>query len=222
MSKTITRPAKKRSISVPSASGADSTHRLVLDRAFATASHWTFQMKPVKQLLARYISDGKGWADPYAGTARLAQFTNDLNPKQDTTHHLEAVDFAQVLPNGLNGVLFDPPYSYRQITEHYREYGRKASAKDTSYNFYRRVQVALAPKIRLGGLAISFGWNSNGFGIGLGFEKLEILLIAHGLHHNDTICVVERKVENKGMIAKPPTSRLKNGAATRSAKSSRR
>lgn len=168
---------------------------LVINRAFATASHWTFAIKPVKELLARYVGDGKGWADPYAGTARLAEYTNDLNPAQATTHHLEAVEFADILPAELKGVLFDPPYSYRQITEHYREYGRKATAKDTSYNFYRRVQVALAPKIRTGGVVISFGWNSNGFGLGLGFEKLEVLLVAHGLHHNDTICTVERKVE---------------------------
>lgn len=173
-----------------------SDQRLVLHRAFARASHWTFQIKPVKDLLVRYVGDGKGWVDPYAGAARLAEYTNDLNPNQNTTHHLEAVDFAEILPAGLNGVLFDPPYSYRQITEHYREYGRKATAKDTSYNFYRRVQVALAPKLKPGGIAISFGWNSNGFGLKLGFEKIELLLIAHGLKHNDTICLVERKVRD--------------------------
>jgi hypothetical protein len=170
---------------------------LVIHRVFARASQWTFEIKPVRELLQRYVGDGRGWADPYAGKSRLAEWTNDLNPNQQTTHHLEAADFADELPANLNGVLYDPPYSYRQITEHYREYGRTATAKDTSYNFYRRAQIKLAPKIRTGGIVISFGWNSNGFGVGLGFVKREILLIAHGLHHNDTICTVEEKMDNR-------------------------
>lgn len=41
---------------------------------------------------------------------------------------------------------------------------------------------------------ISFGWNSNGIG-GDEFEKVRILLVAHGGVHNDTICTVERKTE---------------------------
>ena len=48
-------------------------------------------------------------------------------------------------------------------------------------------------KIRVGGIAISFGWNSCGIGKKRGFELEEILLICHGGHHNDTIVTVERK-----------------------------
>lgn len=36
-------------------------------------------------------------------------------------------------------------------------------------------------------------WNSGGFGKNLGFEMIEILLVPHGGHHNDTIVTVERK-----------------------------
>jgi len=46
----------------------------------------------------------------------------------------------------------------------------------------------------LGGIAISFGWNSNGFGKKLGFEIIEILIVPHGSSHNDTIVTIERKV----------------------------
>ena len=31
-----------------------------------------------------------------------------------------------------------------------------------------------------------------------GFEIVEILLVAHGGHHNDTICTVEKKIEEIG------------------------
>jgi hypothetical protein len=52
----------------------------------------------------------------------------------------------------------------------------------------------LANKIKVGGYCISFGWNSNGMGKNRGFEIVEILLVSHGGHHNDTIVTVERKV----------------------------
>lgn len=37
---------------------------------------------------------------------------------------------------------------------------------------------------------LSFGWNSAGMGLE-GFRRLEILLVAHGGAHNDTICVAD-------------------------------
>ena len=42
---------------------------------------------------------------------------------------------------------------------------------------------------------ISFGWNSGGIGKKYGFEIKKILLVAHGGWDNDTICVVEEKIE---------------------------
>lgn len=41
-------------------------------------------------------------------------------------------------------------------------------------------------------IVISFGWNSNGIGKTKGLEIIEILIVAHGGQHNDTICTVER------------------------------
>ena len=49
--------------------------------------------------------------------------------------------------------------------------------------------------LRPGGISISFGWNSSGIGKKRGFEIIEILLVAHGGMHNDTICTVERKTQ---------------------------
>ena len=66
---------------------------------------------------------------------------------------------------------------------------------DTSTNFYNRTKNLLADKIKEGGLAICFGWNSVGFGKNRGFEMIEVLLVCHGGHHNDTIVTVERKTK---------------------------
>jgi hypothetical protein len=161
----------------------------------ARASAWTFTIKPFKHLLEKY-QVGKGWADPFAGKYSPAEFTNDLNPNMDTTFHVDAKDFPPLFAdNSLAGVIFDPPYSYRQISEHYKKAGLKATKLDTSYNFYHRVMKGLHPKIKVGGFTISFGWNSNGFPAKWGYEKVELLVVAHGLHHNDTIAIVQRKMK---------------------------
>jgi hypothetical protein len=168
---------------------------VIISRAFSQASEWTFSIKPIGALIARYVGDGHGWVDPYAGKTSPAELTNDWNLEAPTRYHLDALDFAeQICVGSYQGVLFDPPYSYRQVSEHYRATGRKATARDTSYNFYARVMNPLAGRIVLGGYAISCGWNSNGFGKKRGFELVELLIVAHGLHHNDTIVTVERKV----------------------------
>lgn len=165
-----------------------------MTRKFARASAHTFTIKPIKELLSRYILSPKGWADPFSGFNSPAEYTNDMNTARPTQYHLEALEFANILPHGLEGALFDPPYSYRQVSEHYKILGKKATALDTSYNFYARVLDPLSKKIKQGGIAISFGWNSNGFGKKRGFEIIEIMNVAHGLHHNDTIVTVEVKI----------------------------
>jgi hypothetical protein len=167
---------------------------MIINRVFATASAHTFTIKPIKELLKRYITSPAGWADPFSGYNSPAEYTNDHNPERPTKYHLEAREFAAIVPMELNGVLFDPPYSYRQVSDHYKVLGKKATQLDTSYNFYARVLDPLGLKLKSGGIAISFGWNTNGFGKKRGFELIEILIVAHGLHHNDTLVTVERKL----------------------------
>ena len=160
-------------------------------------NRWTFTIKPIKNLLDRYVGDGIGWVDPFAGMNSPAEFTNDLNPKMHSVHHMTAVDFCNMLPGTYHGVLFDPPYSYRQIKECYGGIGLVVHQEDTQNSFYSKVLDAICGKIVPGGYAISFGWNSVGFGKSRGFEIAEILLVCHGGHHNDTVVTVDRKVQTK-------------------------
>lgn len=155
---------------------------------------WTFQIPPIKKLLDRYVGDGKGWIDPFAGENSPAEITNDLNPDAPTKYHLYAEDFCKQLKGKYNGILFDPPYSYRQVTECYKSLGLECLQEDTQTRFYNKVLNVACDLIKPGGFAISCGWNSQGFNKNRGFEIIEILLICHGGHHNDTIVTVERKV----------------------------
>ncbi len=155
---------------------------------------WTFEIGPVKQLLERYVGNGSGWIDPFSGKNSPASLTNDMNPAMPSMYHMEALDFAKMMSGKAEGVLFDPPYSFRQISEHYKSIGMKATQMQTTMAFYEKVKSELCEKVKKGGHIISFGWNSNGFGKRRGYEIVEILMIAHGGSKNDTIVTVERKV----------------------------
>ncbi len=169
---------------------------MIMNNEFAPPNKWTFTIKPIAELLKAYVKDGKGWIDPFAGENSPAEHTNDMNPERKAKYHMEAEEFCKKAEGDFEGILFDPPYSYRQVSEHYKILGKKASALDTSANFTARVKNAISNKIKVGGYAICFGWNSVGFGKGRGFKKIEILLVTHGSSHNDTICTVEQKVQN--------------------------
>jgi hypothetical protein len=188
------RAYRERKRNAPIVTPWDESASLILTRARAGASKWTFTIKPIQALLSRYVGDGRGWVDPYAGKHSPAEWTNDLDPALPTTHHLEADAFCRTVEGPFAGVLFDPPYTKRQISEHYRALGRKATARDTSDGFYNRVKNAICDKILPGGLPISFGYCSNGFGPKRGFVPIEYLYVAHGQGHYDTSVVVERKV----------------------------
>jgi hypothetical protein len=163
---------------------------VVINRKWAMPSRHTFTIKPIRELLDRYFTT-IGWADPFAGEHSMAEFTNDLNPNKPTKYHLHCEEFAEVVPGPLVGVLFDPPYSPRQVKECYEEIGLKTLNKDCQgFNTTKRI---LADKVVSGGVAICCGWNSNGFGKKLGFELIELLIVAHGSNHNDTIVTVEIK-----------------------------
>jgi hypothetical protein len=58
---------------------------------------------------------------------------------------------------------------------------------------YFEVRNMIDRLLKPGGIVLSFGWNSAGMGKGRGYEIIEILLVAHGGAHNDTICMAERK-----------------------------
>lgn len=171
--------------------------KMIITRKKAPPSRHTFKIKPIRDLLNKYVGNGEGWIDPFAGENSPAEFTNDLNPNKPTKYHEKSVDFCKMIEGEFKGVLFDPPYSPRQIKDCYQGVGLSVSQKETqNCVLYSETKKAIYNKIEPGGLAISFGWNSSGFGKSLGFEIIEILMVNHSAAHNDTIVVVERKVQS--------------------------
>lgn len=63
----------------------------------------------------------------------------------------------------------------------------------TNAGYWAKVKDECSRITKPGGIALCFGWNSNGMGKSRGFDIREILLVAHGGKHNDTICMAEVK-----------------------------
>lgn len=170
---------------------------VTLARKWAMPNHLTFNIKPINELIARYIDQEQLWIDPFANSSPFngqCRYTNDLRPDVNTTHHLESLEFLKLFKDGsVDGVLFDPPYSPRQISECYKQVGREVHSEDTQSSFYGNRKKEVARIVRPGGLVVSCGWNSGGIGQSNGFDLVEILLVPHGGAHNDTIVTVERK-----------------------------
>ncbi len=167
-------------------------------RVFCMPCADTFSIKPIREFVGRYLAEAKVSVDPFARDKLLATYTNDLCPNTKAAHHMDAEDFCKML--GVEGIsadlgLFDPPYSPRQISEVYKSVGREVGMASTQNGaLYRRVRDALDHLIKPGGVVLSFGWNSAGMGIKRGYQIKEIMLVAHGGGHNDTICLAEGKL----------------------------
>ena len=169
---------------------------MIITRAWAMPNHNTFSIKPIKLLISKYIGGGT-WLDPFSRNSPFASkcITNDLSTEFIADYHLESLEFLKLFDNSsIDGVLFDPPYSPRQISECYKSVGRAVHMADTQSSFYGDRKKEVARLVKPQGIVLSFGWNSGGIGKTLGFEIIEILLVAHGGAHNDTICTVERKI----------------------------
>lgn len=135
--------------------------------------------------------------DPFANTSKYGTITNDLNPEYDTTYHMDALDFLKIMKSdSADYVLFDPPFSPRQAAECYHSVGKeKLTGSVTNMRYWALCKDNVARILKPGGKCISFGWNTNGIGKKRGFRMEEILLCAHGGSKNDTIAVVETKIE---------------------------
>ncbi len=161
------------------------------ERTWAMPNSKTFSIKPIKDLLAEEVTKGI-WLDPFARNSKIATITNDLNPNCSADYHLEAIEFLKLFnDNYADGVLFDPPYSPRQIKECYNGIGIEYF--NTKMNFWSDTKNEIARVIKPNGKSICFGWSSMGLGKCRGFTIQKILLVPHGGNKNDTIVTVEIK-----------------------------
>lgn len=139
-------------------------------------SHETFSILPIKKLIKEEL--GTDFVDPFPYPF-----------ERDALEYL--MEFSD---ESVEKLAFDPPYSVRQLKEKYQKAGLSYETRPT---YWRHLKEEISRIIKPNGTVISFGWNSGGIGITLGFEITRILLVAHGGIHNDTICTVEKKIQSR-------------------------
>lgn len=153
---------------------------LRIERAWAMPSKNTFSITPIGAFVQAEMGEGL-WIDPFSCGCRIAGITNDLNPDVDADYHLDALDFFALFDDdSVDGVLYDPPYSSRQVAECYHGVGREVTMETTQGSFWAKHKREMARIVKHGGKVLSFGWNSGGVGRKYGFEMTRILLVAHG------------------------------------------
>ena len=156
----------------------------------------TFKIKPIKDLIGRYVNYVDLFheeiivADPFANdmsiketfTKKVKYVSNDLDTSCRTDYNLDATDFLkQIATESVDVLLYDPPCNTVDMTT-------------TQASYWGDQKKEIARIMKKGGTVITFGWNSGGIGKSNGFQISEILMVAHGGWHNDTICTVDVKL----------------------------
>lgn len=166
---------------------------LNITRKWAMPNSNTFQIEPIRYLIDKYLSGIS--IDPFANSSTLANKTNDLNPEYNTDFHVDALDFLKIFgTESIDFVFYDPPYSRRQVSECYKNVGIEVTQETTRADWNTKHKSEIKRILKPSGIVICFGWNSNGMGSG-DMELIEMLIVAHGGQHNDTLVTVERKVQ---------------------------
>lgn len=165
-------------------------------RVWSMANKETFSIKPIGEIVRKYLGTARVSVDPFARNSQGVTWANDLNPATRAPYHLDSICFLAMLHDqGVKAdvVLFDPPYSPRQIKECYSAIGLKMGALDAMRTNWMRERDLIARMQEQGDVVVSCNWNSMGMGKKRGYQIIEGLLVCHGVGHNDTICIVEQK-----------------------------
>jgi DNA modification methylase len=166
-----------------------------IKREWAMPNRNTFSIKPIRSLIDEYIKTNDVIIDPFARGSKIGTITNDIDPDYNTTYNMDALEFMRMQESGsADVVLFDPPYSPRQISECYKRLSLTVNMQTTQSSFWGNMKKEIARVVKTGGICITCGWNSCGIGKVNGFSIVYILLVCHGGWHNDTIVTVEQKL----------------------------
>ena len=176
-----------------------SSNGFIMWREWAMPNSETFSIPVLGAFVSRHLLQSICSVDCFSRNRRWATWTNDLNPQTEADWHMDVLDFLKMLREKEirpDLVVFDPPYSPRQVQECYEGIGQKMSGTDAlrtaSWGNERDVIAEIGtPDMTV----LSFGWNSTGMGSGRGFQLLEIGMVNHGSGHNDTICMAERRIQ---------------------------
>lgn len=143
-----------------------------ISREWVMPNSKTFKIKPIKELIKEYSQGKKIIIDPFANESSIKEvlpetaiyINNDIDKDFDTQYHLEAFDFLKMFADeSVDMVLYDPPYSSRQVSECYKKLGKTVTMKDTQSSYFTKFKKEIArimkKKRNLYIVWVEFKWN---------------------------------------------------------------
>lgn len=180
---------------------------MIINRKWEMPNSKTFKIIAFRELIQKYSKPEYIVLDPFANECSIKEhlsskvISNDLDPSYKTDYNLEANDFLKLFDDcSVDMVLFDPPYTPRQVAEVYTKLEKTVTISDTQSSYWGNFKREISRVLKVGGICISFGWNSNGIGMTNSMKIIEILLVAHGGIKNDTLATVEMKTHHQDKL----------------------
>jgi hypothetical protein len=152
---------------------------------------WTFEQPKLRKWVEKNCK-GKV-LNLFAGKTKLNvdEFRVDSSDEFEPDHLGDAMEFLKGTDMRFDTVILDPPYNLRKSREKYN--GKYLGS-------FTKIKKLLPLILKDGGKIITLGFDSVGMARRLGFKKIAICLVCHGGDHNDTIGVVEVKM-NKSICS---------------------
>lgn len=124
-----------------------------INRIWAMPNSRTFQIKPIRELIDKYAYGVI--VDPFANSNKIGTITNDIDGQYDTDYHMDAFDFLKMLEsNSVDTVLYDPPYSPRQVSECYTRLDKTVNMQTTQASYWSKQKEQI-------GRIVKKRWNCN-------------------------------------------------------------
>jgi len=172
--------------------------KVEFERAWAMPNKNTFQIPPIRDFILRELPRDGVVIDPFANSSKIATITNDIDPQYGTDYNMDALDFLGTFKTeSVDMILFDPPFTKRQLVETYKRLGKSVNMETTQQRYWTDIKKEISRILVPGGKVISCGFSSGGIGKDNGFSITRIMLVAHGGGHNDTIVVLDEKIQCK-------------------------
>ena len=127
-----------------------------IKREWAMPNSKTFKIKPIKELIKRYVKNSDLVIDPFANEYSIKNeiickqyISNGIDTSFDTDYHLEAQEFMKLFDdNSVDVVLFDPPYSGRQVSECYKKLNKTVTMNDTNSGYFTKFKKRNSQNIK--------------------------------------------------------------------------
>src|SRR3990167_8597961 len=104
----------------------------------------TFRIVAIRNLILQYAKNGMTVIDPFANESSIKRYlhhcdyvSNDLDKEYKCDYNMEAQEFMKYYADcSVDMVLYDPPYSPRQVQEVYNKIEKVVTMEDTQASYW--------------------------------------------------------------------------------------